>query len=75
MNIITGDTYTEDEFRRLLVESSSHIMRLPSGMKEDSIHKLQDKNLSAGERRSIINKLHKRRKKNKLAKQSKRKNR
>lgn len=55
-------------------KSRPDLMRLPHDITEDSVHKLQKKELSAGERRSIINKLHKRRKKNKLASKSRKKN-
>jgi hypothetical protein len=78
MDVRTGETYSDKEFAALFKNAEKHnqnLMRLPSDIKEDSIYKLQNKNLSASERRSIINKLHKRRKKNKLAKKSKRKNR
>jgi hypothetical protein len=81
VNIDTGETYSEKEYDQLIIDlrkaakPSSHIMRLPSNIKDDSTSKLQNRKLSANERRRYINELHKRRKKNKLAKQSKRKNR
>ena len=81
MNIDTGETYTREEFEALFFGLDKNkktprpdLMRLPPDITEDSVHKLQKKELSANERRSIINKLHKRRKKNKLASKSRKKN-
>ena len=80
MNIDTGETYTREEFEALFFglnkngkKSRPNLMRLPPDITEDSVYKLQKKELSADERRSIINKLHKRRKKNKLASKSRKK--
>lgn len=84
MRASDGELYEEKEYLKLLEEASKDekakelikksILKLPEGILDDSIRKLQ-KPISENDRRSAIKKLNKRRAKKKIASMSRKKNR